>query len=162
MAVEILKIIVLLILLFVVTIVVGIINKSYDSRKFNEEEMRRVLQKYVPDGEKLIAGVHGYGAEVKIMFEILGNCSFDGEVYPAERGMAISGYKAKYAGYDVYLGITEHRFLFRNVFPETNTIINLIRFLLQGRLMPENLQALRSWRILENGWRLQIMIFKVV
>lgn len=117
MAVEILKIIVLLILLFVVTIVVGIINKSYDSRKFNEEEMRRVLQKYVPDGEKLIAGVHGYGAEVKIMFEILGNCSFDGEVYPAERGMAISGYKAKYAGYDVYLGITEHRFLFSECVP---------------------------------------------
>lgn len=112
MAVEILKVIVLLILLFVVMIVVGIINKSYDSRKFNEEEMRRVLEKYVPAGEKLIAGVHGYGAEVKIMFEILGNCSFDGEVYPAERGMAISGYKAKYAGYDVYLGITEHHFIF--------------------------------------------------
>lgn len=117
MAVEILKVIVLLILLLVVIIVVGIINNSYDSRKFNEEEMRRVLEKYVPVGEKLIAGVHGYAAEVKIMFEILGNCSFDNELYPAEHGMAISGSKAKYAGYDVYLGITEQYFIFSECVP---------------------------------------------
>lgn len=117
MGVEILKIIVLLILLFVVIIVVGFVNKSYDAKNFNEEAMRHVLEKYVPAGEKLIAGVHVYGAEVKIMFEILGNCSFDNEVYPAERGMAISGYKAKYAGYDVYLGITEHHFIFSECVP---------------------------------------------
>lgn len=74
---------------------------------FNEANMRVALDKYIPAGETLIAGIH------VVTKESSASCVFDkcilteDDIRPAEDGRIISVRKAKYATYDMYLGITQ-------------------------------------------------------
>ena len=74
---------------------------------FSETNMRKVLEKYIPDGETLLAGIHAISKETVIKV-IFGNCARTGNgLVPHENGGVIVN-KEKYAGYDVYLGITQY------------------------------------------------------
>ena len=75
--------------------------------------MRRTLTKNLPEGETLLAGVHGIGMGVKII-ETLPNCVYvEGEgLIPTPEGKNILHItKEKHAKFDLYLGVTEHYLL---------------------------------------------------
>lgn len=75
---------------------------------FDENNMRQSLEKYVPDGETLTAGVHGVGIETEIK-QIFGKCELVGDkLIPNESGTAIEVTKCKYSKHDVYMGITQN------------------------------------------------------
>ncbi len=73
----------------------------------NEANMRVALEKYIPAGETLIAGIR------TITKESSASCIFDkcvlteDDVRPAEDGSIVSVRKTKHATYDMYLGITQ-------------------------------------------------------
>lgn len=74
---------------------------------FDEGNMMRALENYLPDGETLIAGVHGVGIETEIK-QVFGKCVLVGEqIIPNENGTALAVRKCKYSRYDVYIGITQ-------------------------------------------------------
>lgn len=74
---------------------------------FNEANMRVALDKYVPAGESLIAGIR------TVTKESSASCVFDkcvlteDDIRPAEDGKIVSVRKKKLCTYDMYLGITE-------------------------------------------------------
>lgn len=74
---------------------------------FNEANMRVALNKYVPAGETLIAGIR------TVTKESSASCVFDkcvlteDDIRPAEDGKIVSVRKKKLCTYDMYLGITE-------------------------------------------------------
>ncbi len=75
---------------------------------FDETNMRRILEKYVPDGETLLAGIHAVSHETNIEGSY-GKCSCtESGLIPDENGRTIVLHKKKYATYDVYIGMTEH------------------------------------------------------
>lgn len=74
---------------------------------FSETNMRQALEKYIPDGETLLAGIHAISKEtvIKVIFS---NCARTGNgLVPYENGGIIVN-KEKYAGYDLYIGITQY------------------------------------------------------
>ncbi len=74
----------------------------------DEKTMRKSLEKYFPDGETLIAGIHGIGTQAEIK-QVFGKCVYDGEqLIPDENGTALQVSKSKFAKFDVYVGITQH------------------------------------------------------
>lgn len=80
---------------------------------FDEGRMRRTLEKHLPAGETLLAGVHGIGMEVKII-ETLPNCVYVEGVglFPTPESKNILHItKEKHCKFDLYLGITEHYLL---------------------------------------------------
>lgn len=75
---------------------------------FNENRMMQALGRYLPEGEVIVAGIHGIGLALEVR-EIFGKCSFDGErLVPDEHGITLEIDRGKYASYDVYIGVTEH------------------------------------------------------
>ena len=80
---------------------------------FDEENMSRALEKYVPEGETLIAGIHAVAKEIErdLLFE---NCILEEDrLIPAgESGQDILVIKKKYASCDIYLGITQTALVF--------------------------------------------------
>lgn len=74
---------------------------------FNEANMRVALNKYIPAGESLIAGIR------TVTKESSASCVFDkcvlteDDIRPAEDGKIVSVRKKKLCTYDMYLGITE-------------------------------------------------------
>ncbi len=73
----------------------------------DEKNMVRALEKYVPDGETMIAGVHAVGLETEVK-QIFGGCVKDGDkLVPDETGTAIEVTKSKCSKYDVYICITQ-------------------------------------------------------
>lgn len=84
----------------------GKVNTS-ETAIFSETNMRKALEKYIPDGETLLAGIHAISKETVIKV-IFGNCARTGNgLVPCENGGIIVN-KEKYAGYDVYIGITQY------------------------------------------------------
>ena len=82
-------------------------NKSMQADIFDEANMRQILEKYIPDGETLLAGIHAISKEtvIKVIFS---NCArTENGLVPYENGGIIVN-KEKYAGYDLYLGITQN------------------------------------------------------
>lgn len=78
------------------------------SEIFNETNMRQTLGKYIPDGETLLAGIHAISKETNVM-SVFGKCvRTESGLIPDENGGIIALNKKKYAGYDVYLGITQY------------------------------------------------------
>ena len=74
---------------------------------FDETNMRQTLGRYIPNGETLLAGIHAISKETVIKV-IFGNCArTEKGLVPDENGGVIV-HKEKYAGYDVYLGITQY------------------------------------------------------
>lgn len=77
------------------------------SEIFDETNMRRVLEKYIPDGETLLAGIHAAAKESKVT-AVFGKCvRTENRLIPHENGGVIAVDKKKYSGYDVYIGITQ-------------------------------------------------------
>ena len=74
---------------------------------FNETNMREALQRYVPNGETVLAGIHAIAKETKVT-GIFGKCvRTECRLIPDENGGTIAFDKKKYAAYDIYLGITQ-------------------------------------------------------
>lgn len=77
----------------------------------DENVMRQMLGKYLPEGETLMAGVYGLGTQEEIK-QVFGKCIYDGErLIPDENGTALQVSKSKFAKFGVYIGITEHYLL---------------------------------------------------
>lgn len=75
---------------------------------FDEKNMIQALEKYIPAGETLTAGIHGIGLKTEVK-QIFGKCILAGEqLIPNENAGAYEISKCKYTKYDVYIGITEH------------------------------------------------------
>ena len=75
---------------------------------FDEKRMTEFLNRYIPDGEVLKAGIHGIGLETEVR-QIFGKCSLAGEeIVPNETGGMLEVSKRKYSSYDVYIGITQN------------------------------------------------------
>lgn len=77
------------------------------SEMFDETNMRRALEKHIPDGETLVAGVHAVSRETCIK-AVFWKCILeDDRLIPSENGRLLALSKSKYAAYDLYLGITQ-------------------------------------------------------
>lgn len=75
---------------------------------FDENKMLQALGTYIPEGETLIAGIHCACNKMEII-RLFKNCNCTEDMFiPNENGAAFQLRKAKYAGFDVYLGITEN------------------------------------------------------
>lgn len=69
--------------------------------------MRMALEKYIPDGETLLAGIHAIAKETNII-GIFDKCiCTEYSLRPDENGGIIALRKKKGSAYDVYLGITQ-------------------------------------------------------
>ncbi|MCI9106393.1 MAG: hypothetical protein HFG57_10650 [Lachnospiraceae bacterium] len=78
------------------------------SEIFDETNMRRILGKHIPEGETLLAGIHGISQEVQIR-GIFGKCiRTEDKLIPDEKGGVIALDKRAYSTHDVYIGITQH------------------------------------------------------
>ncbi|MCI8624651.1 MAG: hypothetical protein HFG26_13465 [Provencibacterium sp.] len=77
------------------------------SEIFDETNMRRALEEYIPDRETLLAGIHAISKETHIT-GVFGKCvcTEDGLV-PNENGGIVALSKKKGSAYDIYLGITQ-------------------------------------------------------
>ncbi len=74
---------------------------------FDEKNMMQALERYLPAGERIQAGIHGIGIETEIR-QIFGKCVLlDDKIFPATHGTALEVRKSKYSKFDVYIGITE-------------------------------------------------------
>lgn len=80
---------------------------------FDESNMRHTLERYVPEGETLIAGIHAVAKEMERDL-FFGNCELaEDRLLPAgESGQDILVIKKKYASCDIYMGITQTSFVF--------------------------------------------------
>lgn len=75
---------------------------------FDEANMRRILEKYIPNGETLLAGIHAVSKETSVT-GVYGKCVRTANGFiPDENGGTISLNKKKYSAYDIYLGITQY------------------------------------------------------
>lgn len=75
---------------------------------FDEANMRRILEKYIPNGETLLAGIHAVSKETSVT-GVYGKCVRTANRFiPDENGGTISLNKKKYSAYDIYLGITQY------------------------------------------------------
>lgn len=75
---------------------------------FDEKTMIQYLERSIPGGEALAAGIHGIGitSQIKQAFK---NCVLIGEqLIPKENGAVLEVSKEKYAKCDVYIGITQN------------------------------------------------------
>lgn len=73
---------------------------------FDEKIMMQALEKYLPDGETITAGIHGVGIETDIK-QVFGKCIIDDDrIIPSENGITLQVTKSKVSRYDVYIGIT--------------------------------------------------------
>ena len=77
----------------------------------NEANMRRALEKYIPDGETVIAGIHAIAKESSITC-VFGECVLtDSKLLANKEGKTVSVSKTKYSTYDLYIGITQQSFV---------------------------------------------------
>jgi len=78
---------------------------------FSEDNMRKVLGKYIPDEEWLIAGVYGKGRKMEIR-KVFGGCTYtNGKIEPCTKDTVLVVNKNKYSQYNIYIGITERHFV---------------------------------------------------
>ena len=81
---------------------------------FSETNMITALEKYIPNGETLRAGIHA-GANETSAAVVFTNCDFmHDRLIPFDKGKTIIVRKKKYSGYDVYIGITENFLVITN------------------------------------------------
>lgn len=77
----------------------------------DEENMRRALEKYLPVGETLTAGIHGVGIQTEIR-QVFGKCILlEDMLIPNQSAGALEVKKCKYSSHDVYIGISQHYLL---------------------------------------------------
>ncbi len=74
---------------------------------FDEEAMRQALAPYIPEGEMLLAGIHGVSKETSIQ-AVFGKCTHTEDmIIPDEKGGTVTISKKKRTPYDIYIGITQ-------------------------------------------------------
>ncbi len=74
---------------------------------FDEGLMRQTLERYIPSGETLEAGIHAVSQETSIV-AVFDKCRYAGDrLCRDEAGGVMALSKKKYAPYDVYLGVTQ-------------------------------------------------------
>lgn len=95
---------------------------------FNEVRMLQFLSRCLPDGETIIAGIHGLGLEMEIK-QIFVKCILEEDVVvPDENGTVLLVDKSKYAKHDVYIGISQNYLLlaecedFRHLYEVTDLV----------------------------------------
>lgn len=82
--------------------------KNGDFGILDEKNMIQALEKNIPDGETMTAGVHGVGIETEVK-QVFGMCVYDGnKLIPHENGTVIEVTKSKFSKYDLYVCITQH------------------------------------------------------
>lgn len=75
---------------------------------FEEANMRQILEKYIPNGETLLAGIHAISKETNVNV-VFGKCVPTAiGLIPNEDGGIIALNKKKYSAYNIYLGITQY------------------------------------------------------
>lgn len=75
---------------------------------FNEATMRQALDKYIPVGETMLAGIHAIAKESSVTC-VFGECSLtEDKLVVNKSGSALVISKKKYSTYDIYIGITQH------------------------------------------------------
>ncbi len=74
---------------------------------FDEAAMRQTLERYIPDGETLLAGIHAVSNQTHIEGVFGGCVCLKGRLVPREDGTTVWVKKDKHAPYDVYLGVTD-------------------------------------------------------
>lgn len=75
---------------------------------FNEATMRQAFEKYIPDGETLLAGIHAVAKESSVTC-VFSDCVLTEDALLADKnGKTVSVSKTKYSTYDLYIGITQH------------------------------------------------------
>ncbi len=78
------------------------------SKTLDETNMRRALEKYIPDGETLLAGIHAVAVETAVN-EVFGEClCLEDRLVPHPGGGVSVLHKEKYSDHSVYIGITSH------------------------------------------------------
>lgn len=83
-------------------------GESGTSNIFGETNMRRALEKYIPNGETLLAGIHAVGKETKAIC-VFGECTLtEDRLLPDKNGRTVTISKQKYSAYDLYIGITQY------------------------------------------------------
>lgn len=74
----------------------------------DEANMRQIFEKYIPNGETLLAGIHAISKETNIT-GVFGKCVRTASgLIPDENGGTVALNKKKYSAYDIYLGITQY------------------------------------------------------
>ncbi len=74
---------------------------------FDEMNMRQALDKHIPNGETLLAGIHAISKEIDIK-GTFGRCILaEDRLIPNPNGRIISLTKKKHSADDIYLGITQ-------------------------------------------------------
>lgn len=75
---------------------------------FSEKNMMYALERYLPAGETVVAGIHGIGLESDIR-QVFGKCFLvEDTLIPKENGITIEVRKRKHANCDLYIGITRN------------------------------------------------------
>lgn len=83
----------------------------------DEQKMRKSLERYLPQGETLTAGVYALGKTTEFR-QVFGNCILeDDKLIPDEDGSTIGVNKCKYAQYYLYIGMTQHHLLITDCEP---------------------------------------------
>lgn len=78
------------------------------SEIFDETNMRKALEEYIPAGETLLAGIHAVSKEFHAV-GVFGKCvCTESGLVPKEDGGIITVNKKKYSTYDIYFGITQY------------------------------------------------------
>lgn len=86
-------------------------NGADSSDIFDEMNMRRALEKYLPAGETILAGIHAIANESSVTC-VFGECVLtEDKLLPSQNGETVAISKTKYSTYDIYLGITQHSFV---------------------------------------------------
>ena len=74
---------------------------------FDETIMRDTLEKYIPAGETMLAGIHAIAKETSVI-GIFEKCiRTENSLIPDENGGTVALNKKKFSTYDIYLAITQ-------------------------------------------------------
>ena len=88
-------------------------SKKKDDLQENKSDiaMRQALEKYIPDGETMLAGVRAVAKESSAICSF-GECVIaDDKIAADKNGKTVTITKKKYSAYDIYLGITQYSFV---------------------------------------------------
>lgn len=99
------------IFLLIISLGFGIPSLFVKKKVLDENYMKQELNKYVPDGECLVAGIYAIVNESKIT-NVFKNCFIeDGTIIPAQNNRLVSFVKGKFATYNAYIGITQTKLI---------------------------------------------------
>ncbi len=96
---------------------------------YDEERMRKTLEKYIPAGENLEMGILAIGQRICIT-TVFGHCEYKDEMLvPCAQDSLLSVHKNKFSKYEIYVGITENHLIISECEPckyfyEFNPITN--------------------------------------